>query len=159
MKLTREEAKKKAQRIAEYKAQLNDLYKEGYDKTDNENIGFRFNASQTLMSEQVSIIASFITKEQDELDHAEIVDELEIPEDVIGVGDNVTMLMQFEGEEPEERTLMVSDEKIVDMPAVTTASPIGLAIYGKKVGSTVSCITPIGKLTITILEKTHGLVR
>jgi len=111
------------------------------------------------MMEQETILISLIQNEQAEIDNAEIIDQLEIPEDVVGLGDSVTLLIHHEGEEPIETILTISDELVEDLSIVTTSSPIGLAIYGKHIGETVSCQTPIGKTRITILEKTRAIVR
>ena len=159
MKLTRNDLAKKLARIEHYKSQLNELRREGFDPEDNENIGFNYNSGQALMMEQEGLLLSLIKNEQAEIDVAEIIDELEIPEDVVGLGDTVTLLFQRLGEEPSEATLLVSDEAFGQLGvAVSTRSPIGMAIYGKSVGETVNCQTPNGKLTITILEKTKARV-
>lgn len=159
MKLTRSDVEKKMARIANYKAQLADVQKSGLDPADNENIGFCYNAGQVILMERQSVLLSMIKTEQEELDSAEIVDELEIPTDVVGLGDTVTVLMQNQGCEPAEMSFIISDELIGQLGVVSTRSPIGMAIYGKNVGETVTCQTPGGLVTITILEKTRGLGR
>ena len=159
MKLTRSDLEKKRARLDSYIQKLNDLQEKGYDHSDKEHIGYHFNSSQIVYEEERQILLSFINKEKEDLEKAEIIDELEIPENIVGLGDKVTMLMQYDGEEPFEESLLVSDAGELSEHSVTTSSPIGFAIYGKEVGSTVQCQTPAGLLTITILEKTRGLSR
>ena len=159
MKLTRNDVEKKKIRIEKYRKQLADLRSNGSDTGESVHIGFSYDVAHVLYKEQEELILSFIKREEEEIADAEIVDELEIPEDVVGLGDTISVIMQFEGEEPEETEITIADEKIGDQITVTTSSPIGLAVYGKAIGSTVFCQTPNGKLTITLLEKTQYLKR
>lgn len=160
MKLTRDDVVKKQTRIEDYKKQLNELRQAGYDTGDKEHIGFGFfYVGQGFYNEQEQLLLSLIKGEQNELDHAEIVDGLENADNIVVMGDYVTMLLEYAGEEPKEATMLISDEIVDGELCISSSSPIGMAIYGKEVGSIVKCITPRAMLTITILKKTHGRLR
>jgi len=96
---------------------------------------------------------------KEELENSEEVILEDYPENIIGLYDYVTLCLEYDGFEPEEVTYLICDVKVEGEATITTGSPIGLAVYGKAVGTVTSCKTPNGKLKITILEKTKGRCR
>ena len=159
MKLTQSDILRKQQKIAEYQERLAELRREGVDKSDKEDIGFEYHPSQVLYNEQRELLLRLIRKEEDDILNAEIVSEISLDENLVSLGDTITLLMQFEGEEPYESQVLLTDMETPGINIVTTSSPIGKAIYGKEVGSVVNCKTPHAPLTVTILEKSQGLKR
>lgn len=158
MKLTKSDIEKKQAKIEEYRARLAEL-RHGVDLQDKEDIGFSYNPSLALYHEQRTMLINLIQKEEEDIFNAEIIDEVNLDETLVSLGDTVTLLMHFEGEEPVENQVLLSDMEVPGVPLVTTSSPIGKAIYGKPVGAVVTCKTPMAPLKITILEKTNGLKR
>lgn len=158
MKLTNEDVQKKLARIEGYKARLREIQAVGLNPEDDDrSMGFCTNSGQVILMSEQSVLLSLIRSEEKELSTAEVVDYLEIPEDIIGLGDSVTLLMQCEGQQPQEVTFTISDELIGNLGIVSTSSPIGRAIYGKNIGDTVACKTPNGNVKITILSKVKAL--
>ena len=57
-------------------------------------------------------------------------------------------------EEQIEYKLVTSEESDVTKGLISTSSPIGRGLMGKKVGDTVTVVTPIGKRELEILKLT-----
>jgi transcription elongation factor GreA len=76
-----------------------------------------------------------------------------IPRDKAGFGSTVVVYDSTKEEEIEYR-LVTSEEADVSKGLISTTSPIGRGIVGKKVGDTVTIVTPNGKREIEILKLT-----
>ena len=159
MKLTKKDVELKKKRIEDLKKELYNLQRTDIDKDDNNEMGFGINSAAMILDNQKRMVMSLLVKEEDELRSAEIVDLLEIPDDIVGLNDIINVVLQFAGEEPEEEIFQITDTMNSEYTPVSTSSPIGLAIYGKPVGSVVTCKTPKGMLTIHIESKNRGLVK
>ena len=74
-----------------------------------------------------------------------------IPTDKVGFGATVTV---FDTSKDEELTyqLVTSEESDVAKGLISTTSPIGRALLGKKVGDTATVVTPNGKRELEILK-------
>lgn len=85
------------------------------------------------------------------LQHAQVLDDSEIPVDTIGIGSIVTVLDVDEGEEW-TFTLVGSIESDPDNDRISDESPVGLALYGKKVGDEVQIAIPDGSIRYRVLR-------
>ena len=76
-----------------------------------------------------------------------------IPNDKVGFGASVVV---FDASKDEEITykLVTSEESDVSKGLISTTSPIGRALLGKKVGDTATVVTPNGKRELEILKLT-----
>src|ERR1700755_36303 len=80
-----------------------------------------------------------------------LVNLTNIPHDKVGFGATVTV---FDSSKDEELVykLVTSEESDVAKGLISTTSPIGRAILGKKVGDTTTVVTPNGKRELEILK-------
>lgn len=76
-----------------------------------------------------------------------------IPKDKVGLGSTVKVFDNHKGEEIEYH-LVTSEESDVAAGKISTTSPIGRALLGKKVGDTTTVVTPTGKREIEVLSLT-----
>jgi transcription elongation factor GreA len=81
-----------------------------------------------------------------------------IPHDRAAIGSTVKVYDSTKDEEIEYR-LVTSEESDVTKGLISTTSPIGRAIMGKKVGDTATVVTPNGKreMEILTLQTIHDL--
>jgi transcription elongation factor GreA len=79
-----------------------------------------------------------------------LVNMSNIPRDKIGLGSTVKVYDNTKEEEIEYK-LVTSEESDVAAGKVSTTSPIGRALLNKKVGDTVTVVTPAGKRELEIL--------
>ena len=84
------------------------------------------------------------------LHHAIIVDTSEVSRDSVQVGTRVTI--QEEGEEPETYLMVGASEADPRNGRISNESPIGAALFGKKVGDTAIAHTPGGQIQFKILK-------
>ncbi len=80
-----------------------------------------------------------------------LVNFANIPHDKAGFGSTVVVFDSTKGEEIEYR-LVTSEEADVAKGLISTTSPIGRGIVGKKVGDTATIVTPNGKRELEILK-------
>jgi transcription elongation factor GreA len=76
-----------------------------------------------------------------------------IPRDRAALGSTVVIYDATKGEEIEYK-LVTSEESDVKQGLISTSSPIGRAVMGKKVGDTAIVDTPAGKRELEILKLT-----
>lgn len=76
-----------------------------------------------------------------------------IPKDKVAFGSTVVVYDATKGEEIEYR-LVTSEESDVAKGLISTTSPIGRGLLGKKVGDTAMVVTPAGKRELEILKLT-----
>ncbi|HVO62403.1 MAG TPA: transcription elongation factor GreA [Terriglobales bacterium] len=74
-----------------------------------------------------------------------------IPKDKVGLGSTVKVYDNDKGEEV-EYTLVTSEESDVAAGKISTTSPIGRGLLGKKVGDTATVVTPTGKREFEVLS-------
>ena len=85
------------------------------------------------------------------LRNATIVDESEIPSDVVSVGSKVRV-KDYEFDEEVEYTIVGSAEADPMSYKISNESPVGKALIGKKVGDIVEVAVPGGVNKFEILE-------
>ena len=76
-----------------------------------------------------------------------------IPTDKIAFGSTVTVYDNSKDEEIEYK-LVTSEESDVTKGLISTTSPIGRSLMGKKVGDTAQIVTPNGKRELEVLKLT-----
>jgi transcription elongation factor GreA len=84
------------------------------------------------------------------LHNATIVDISEVSRDTVQVGTRITI--QEEGEEPETYLMVGGSEADPRNGRISNESPIGAALFGKKVGETAIAVTPGGQIHFKILK-------
>ena len=74
-----------------------------------------------------------------------------IPKDKIAFGSTIVV---YDNQKDEKLTykLVTSEESDVAKGMISTTSPIGRALMGKKIGDTATVVTPNGKRDLEILE-------
>ncbi len=80
-----------------------------------------------------------------------MVNLVNIPRDKVGFGASVTVFDTSKDEEIQYK-LVTSEESDVVKGLISTTSPIGRALLGKKVGDVATVITPNGKRELEILK-------
>ena len=80
-----------------------------------------------------------------------MVNLVNIPTDKVGFGSTVTVFDASKDEELKYQ-LVTSEESDVSKGLISTTSPIGRAILGKKVGDTAVVVTPNGNRELEILK-------
>ena len=85
------------------------------------------------------------------LKNAEVVDESEIPSDVVSVGAKVKV-KDYEFDEEVEYTIVGSAEADPMEFKISNESPVGAGLIGKKVGDIVEITVPDGVNKYEVLE-------
>ncbi|WP_188552713.1 GreA/GreB family elongation factor [Edaphobacter dinghuensis] len=80
-----------------------------------------------------------------------MVNLVNIPKDKVGFGASVTVFDSSKNEEIQYK-LVTSEESDVAQGLISTTSPIGRALLGKKVGDVATVVTPNGKRELEILK-------
>ncbi|HUQ49075.1 MAG TPA: transcription elongation factor GreA [Terriglobales bacterium] len=80
-----------------------------------------------------------------------MMDLTNIPRDKVAFGSTIKVFDETKDEELEYK-LVTSEESDVTKGMISTTSPIGRALMGKKVGDTVTVVTPNGKRELEILK-------
>jgi len=88
-----------------------------------------------------------------------MVNLVNIPHDKVGFGATVVVFDSSKNEELSYK-LVTSEESDVTQGLISTTSPIGRSLLGKKVGEMVTVITPNGKRELEVLKLTtiHDVV-
>jgi len=82
-----------------------------------------------------------------------MVNMANIPRDRAAIGSTVVVYDSTKGEEIEYK-LVTSEESDVTKGLISTSSPIGRALMGKKVGDVSEVVTPAGKRELEVLKLT-----
>jgi len=82
-----------------------------------------------------------------------LVNMANIPKDKAAIGSTIVVFDSFKGEEIEYK-LVTSEESDVTKGLISTTSPIGRALLGKKVGDVSEVVTPNGKRELEVLKLT-----
>ena len=85
------------------------------------------------------------------LKNAEVVDEEEVDLDKINIGCKITILDMEESEELEYK-IVGSTEANSLKGKISTESPVGRALMGKKIGDIVEVETQVGPIKYKVLE-------
>lgn len=100
-------------------------------------------------NEQAFIEGKILTLEK-KLRNAKVIDDKDIPADVVSLGSRV-LLKDLELDEVEEYILVGSMEADPTENKISNESPVGKAILGKKVGTVVEVDVPAGVLKYEIV--------
>ncbi len=101
-------------------------------------------------NEQAFIEGRILTLEK-MLRNARLIDEGEIHTDVVSIGSTV-LLKDLEVGDEINYTIVGSAEADPSAHKISNESPVGKAILGQSIGSTVEVSVPAGKLKYTILD-------
>lgn len=101
-------------------------------------------------NEQAEVEAR-VSKIEEMLKYARILDESEIVADEVGLGSRVR-LWDVEFEEEVEYSIVGTTEADPDNNKLSQESPVGAALLRHKVGDTVTAVTPGGEIQFKILE-------
>ncbi len=82
-----------------------------------------------------------------------LVNMANIPKDKAAIGSTIVVFDSSKGEEIEYK-LVTSEESDVTKGLISTTSPIGRALLGKKVGDVSEVVTPNGKRELEVLKLT-----
>ena len=80
-----------------------------------------------------------------------LVNMSNIPKDKAAIGSTIVVFDSFKGEEIEYK-LVTSEESDVTKGLISTTSPIGRALLGRKVGDVSEVVTPNGKRELEVLK-------
>ncbi len=111
----------------------------------------RENAEFHAAKDRQRYVDARLSKLQLRLSELSLVDMSKIPRDRVGLGSKVLVL---DVDKNEERTykLVASEESDVANGLISTSSPIGKGLLGKKVGDEVVIAIPGGQRTMELLE-------
>jgi transcription elongation factor GreA len=113
----------------------------------------RENAEFHAAKERQRYVDSRLSSLKLRLAELSMVDLTKIPHDRVGLGSKVVVLDLDKNEEIRYR-LVASEESDVSNGLISTSSPIGKGILGKKVGDDVTIPIPGGQRQLEILELT-----
>lgn len=109
------------------------------------------NAEYTEAKNEQAQLESRILQLENTLKNAEVVDENDIPKDVVHIGTTVKV-KDFEFDEEIIYHIVGSAEADPLNDKISNESPVGKALVGKKKGDTVEVTTPQGVLKFKILQ-------
>ena len=109
------------------------------------------NAEYHATKERQAFLEKKIAELHEKLTNSEIIDESQIPKDKAYLGATVKLQDKKNGREM-QYTLVTVEEADFDQKKISTASPIGKALLGKRVGEVVDVQVPVGILTYEILD-------
>ncbi len=109
------------------------------------------NAEYHAAKERQMFLEKKIMDLQDKLTRSEIIDESQMPKDKAYLGASVTLEDQKTGKEI-KYTLVSTDEADFEENKISTQSPIGSALLGKKVGEIAEIQVPAGTFTYKIMD-------
>ena len=109
------------------------------------------NAEYDAAKEEQAEIESRIAQIEKMLRNAEVIDEDELDEDVVGIGSKVKVL-DMEFNEEVEYTIVGSTEADPISGRISNESPLGVALLSHRAGDTVVVDAPQGQFTYQIIE-------
>jgi transcription elongation factor GreA len=111
------------------------------------------NAEYHAAKERQSYVNARLGQLQSRLREFSMVDVTKIPRDRVGLGSSVVVL-DIDKDEEATYNLVTSEEADVAKGRISTSSPIGKGLLGKKVGDTVKIQIPGGLREMEILSLT-----
>jgi transcription elongation factor GreA len=111
----------------------------------------RENAEFHAAKDRQRYVDARLSKLQSRLSELSLVDMSKIPRDRVGLGSKVLVLDVNKNEERSYK-LVASEESDVANGLISTSSPIGKGLLGKKVGDEVTIAIPGGQRTLELLE-------
>lgn len=109
------------------------------------------NAEYAAAKERQMHLEKRIAEIHEKLTRSEIIDEAQIPKDKAYLGASVTLKDAASGDEV-TYMLVSTDEADFSQNKISTESPVGKAMLGKKVGDKVEATVPAGTLNYEILS-------
>ena len=109
------------------------------------------NAEYAAAKERQMHLEKRIAEIHEKLTRSEIIDEAQIPKDKAYLGATVTLKDENNGGKLTYK-LVSTDEADFSQNKISTASPVGKAMLGKKVGEKVEATVPAGTLNYEILS-------
>lgn len=108
------------------------------------------NADYTAAKEEQGFLEGRILELEATLKNAQIIDEIKVNKNVVGIGSHITIK---EDGYPEETYFMVGPKEADPVNGrISHKSPIGEALIGHKKGDVVKIETPDGIIKMTIVE-------
>ncbi len=109
------------------------------------------NAEYSAVKERQSLLGNRLAKLTTRLGQLRMVDMSRIPKDAIGLGSTVVLYELLEDREVTYE-LVTSEETDVSAGKISTTSPIGRALLGKRDGDVVIVNTPGGRKEFEVLK-------
>jgi len=111
------------------------------------------NAEYHAAKERQSYVSARLGQLQSRLREFSMVDLTKIPRDRVGLG-SLVLVLDMDKDEQHTYNLVTSEEADVAKGKISTSSPIGKGLLGKKVGDTVKIQIPGGLREMEILSLT-----
>jgi len=111
----------------------------------------RENAEFHAAKDRQRYVDARLSKLQARLSELSLIDVTKIPRDRVGLGSRVLVLDVKKDEEIKYK-LVASEESDVANGLISTSSPIGRSLLGRKVGDEVTFAIPGGQRTLELLE-------
>lgn len=109
------------------------------------------NAEYKAAKERQEIVRAHMERLKKRLAEVSMIDLTKIPHDAVGLGSTV-VVYDLKSENEVSYRLVTSEEADVANGAISTTSPIGRGLLGKKVGDTAQIRTPAGGKEFEILR-------
>jgi len=140
-----EKLRKELEPLVKQKQQLSRDIGEAREKGDLSE-----NAEYHCAKEKLGEVMNRISKIQDKLQSAKIIDELKAPKDTVSIGCKITL--QDEDGNEFAYSLVGEDESDPDEGKISVYSPLAQGLLGKKVGEQVQVELPAGIRVFKILK-------
>lgn len=111
------------------------------------------NAEYHAAKERQAYVDARLTQLRNRLREFSMVDMSRIPKDRVGLGSTV-LVLDTDKDEQHTYKLVTSEEADAAHGMISTTSPIGRGLIGKKVGDVVKIVIPDGSREMEILELT-----
>lgn len=111
------------------------------------------NAEYHMAKQRQEYVSARLGQLKRRMGELSLVNLANIPKDKIAFGSTVRVYDNHKNEKLEYK-LVTSEETDVNKGLISTTSPIGRALMGKKVGDTATVVTPTGNRELDILELT-----
>ena len=111
------------------------------------------NAEYHMAKQRQEIVRARLGQLKKRMADLSLVNMNNIPRDRVSLGSTVKVYDSSKDEEIEYK-LVTSEESDIAQGKISTTSPIGRALMGKKEGDTVTVVTPTGKRDMDILKLT-----
>ena len=112
------------------------------------------NAEYDAAREEQRHLEYRISKLEETLGKSRVIDSKDLPTDKVYILSKVKVKDSRNGKKIEYQ-LVSPEEADFESGKISSTSPIGKGLMGKKVGDIVEIIVPAGKMTYTILEISH----
>jgi transcription elongation factor GreA len=111
------------------------------------------NAEYHMAKQRQEFVRARLGQLQKRMADLSLVNMANIPRDKAALGSTIRVYDSTKDEEIEYK-LVTSEETDVTKGLISTTSPIGRALMGKKVGDTTEVVTPTGKRELEVLKLT-----